>query len=74
VALPNDKPVEINPAVYKSDVSARALSLARWIDRLPPGVYLIELQKMNDAPTELHSIVRVVSVEESKPAGTYTPK
>jgi len=67
MTLPTDKPSQ-------SDVSPRALSLARKIDRLPPGVYLIELEKMGNAPTELHRIQRVVTVDVSKPVETYKPE
>lgn len=76
MTTPDDKPVEvnINPAVYRLDVSQRALSLARKIDRLPPGIYLIELEKMASAPTELHRIQRVVTVEDQPVPVNYNPE
>ena len=36
---------ENNQRRQVTDLSARAISIARAIDRLPPGVYTIELSK-----------------------------
>ena len=59
MTLSNDKP--------QTDVSQRALRIARKIDRLPEGTYLIELEKVNDKAVDWnYRQMRVVGMDESK--------
>ena len=65
--------VKVRAAKDRNGVSPRALSLARHVDRLPPGEYTIELDKGTLPPQLDFTINRSETISSSTEVGNESP-